>query len=196
MNSGRGEQTPVEPHEEPRFVVRLGDRKEAGEQPHQRVPVRLDFLIALHRHTHTGNHQKGAEDVKNPVEVMDQRDAHGDHGGTHDQGAQDAPEQHLVLVQAGYAKVGEDKQKNEQVVDAEGLFEQVAGEKHQRYFRPFVDVQADVEHHGQRYPQGAPQQRLADPDDVLATVKHTQIQGQHDQNENVERHPNPNRYVQ
>ena len=120
---------------------------------------------------------------------MDQRDAHGDHGGAHDQGAQDAPEQHLVLVQAGHAEVGKDQQEDEQVIDAEGLFEQVAGEKHQGHFLPFVDVQAGIEHQGQRNPQRAPQQRLAHPDDVLAAVKHPQIQRQHDQYENVERYP-------
>ena len=123
------------------------------------------------------------------MEVMDERNAHGDHGGAHDQGAEDAPEKHLVLIQARYAEVGEDEKEDEQVIDAEGLFEQVAGEKHQRHFLPFVDVQADVENHGQRNPQGAPKQRLAYPDDVLAAVKHPQVQGQHDQNENVERHP-------
>src|SRR5664280_569489 len=55
-----------------------------------------------------------------------------DEDGTHDQRAQDAPEQHVVLKVSRDAKIAEDEQKNEEVIDAKGLLDEVSRNELQR----------------------------------------------------------------
>ena len=58
--------------------------------------------------TYINKKQKAAHDVDNPVEFLNQRNARENEQGTHDQGAENAPEQHLMLVQIGDTKIAED----------------------------------------------------------------------------------------
>ena len=53
-------------------------------------------------------------------------DPQGDENCPHDQGADNAPEKDFVLVEGGDPEVGEDQEKDEHVVDAQGLLDQVA----------------------------------------------------------------------
>ena len=48
--------------------------------------------------------------------------------GAQHQRAEDAPEQHPVLVLRGHLEVGEDQRPHEHVVDRQALLDQVAGE--------------------------------------------------------------------
>ncbi len=62
------------------------------------------------------------------MEVGDEGGADADHGAAHDECAEDAPEEDAVLVAGGDGEGAEDHGDDEDVVDAEGFFDDVAGE--------------------------------------------------------------------
>ena len=74
-----------------------------------------------------GEHQERAEHVQDPVEPVDEGHAGEDEHQPQHQRAEDAPEQHPVLVLARHDEVAEDQRPHEDVVDAEALLDQVAG---------------------------------------------------------------------
>ncbi len=70
--------------------------------------------------------QEGTEDVEHPVEPFDQGDAGEDEDRPHHQRAEDAPEQHPMLVARRHLEVAHDQRPHKHVVDAEALLDQVA----------------------------------------------------------------------
>ena len=88
-----------------RAVVVVGDRQQPAQQAHapgsSRARSPASCVIS---HLDAGEDQEGAEEVDDPVEPLEQRGARQDHGRAHDQRAEDAPEEHPVLVLAGTRK--------------------------------------------------------------------------------------------
>jgi len=72
--------------------------------------------------------QQQAEEVEDPVEPRDERRADADHHAAHHQRAEDAPEEHAMLVHRRHAEVREDQRDDEDVVDAEAFLDDVAGQ--------------------------------------------------------------------
>ena len=60
------------------------------------------------------------------MEVGDEGGADADHGAAHDECAEDAPEEDAVLVAGGDGEGAEDHGDDEDVVDAEGFFDDVS----------------------------------------------------------------------
>src|SRR5690606_35075593 len=92
-----------------------------------------------------GEDKEGAEEVDDEVELVDEHARRGDEDGTHDERADDAPEEDAVLVGGGHGEGGEDQEENEDVIDAERLLDQVAGGPFEAFFAALEDVDADVE---------------------------------------------------
>ena len=80
----------------------------------------------------------------------------GDHDGAHDQRAENAPEQHLVLVLRRHREVREQQREHEDVVHAQRFLDQVAGEELQRLLRARVMPDAEIEQQRQRDPGDCP----------------------------------------
>ena len=99
---------------------------------HDRILVALELLVLLQRHAHAGDDEQRAEDVDDPLEPREQRRAEPDEQAAHDERAEDAPEQHAVLVLRRHGEVLEDQHDDEDVVDAERFLDQVAREERQR----------------------------------------------------------------
>ena len=152
----------------------------------------MDFLLALHDHLDAGEDQERAEDVDDPGELGDERRAQGDHDGPHDERAEDAPEQHLVLIHRRHREVGEQQREDKDVVHAQRLLDEVAGEELQRLLRAVEVPDAAVEQQRQRHPHDRPGDRLLEGDDVRLAVKDAEVQRQHRQHEHVETDPEPN----
>ncbi len=72
-------------------------------------------------------------------------DAEPDHDPAHDQRAKNAPDQHAMLRNGRNAEVGEDQNKNENVIDAERVFDEITGQKIERSVRAaqFPDQQIE-----------------------------------------------------
>ncbi len=179
---------------EPLAVHLLRNRHEPAEEADERVAVRVDLLLVLlGRHAHTGVDQEGAEDIDDPLKALDQGRTNQDHPAAHDQGADDAPEQHTVLVGRRHAEVREQQDEDENIVDAERVFDQVAREELDRLGLASPEIQADVEPQRQHNPDDRPGRRLAHGHGVGAPVEHAQVQGQQAQDDNQKRDPCPNR---
>ena len=131
----RGHADAVLAHEEfiPAIVRR--DRHEPLEPLHHRIALGMNLLLALHDHLDAGEDQEAAEHVDDPRELGDKRRARYDHDGPHDQRAEDAPEQHLVLIQRRHGEIGEQQREHEHVVHAQRFLDEIAGEELQRLGR-------------------------------------------------------------
>src|SRR3970040_1500566 len=85
-----------------------------------------------------------------------------DQGAAHYQRTDDPPEQHLVLILWRDLEIGEEKEEDEQVVDAQGLLDQIPGEPAQGDVGTVPEVHEDIEDKRQANPHGAPQERYVD----------------------------------
>ena len=155
--------------------------------------------------------QENGEEVQNPVELGDQLCPDTDHRTSEEQSANDAPEQHAVLVERRHREEAEDHRDHKDVVHAEGLLDDVAGQvllrRHRTAVRQPVDrvhhhakakplaVVGEVHEYGKRQPHGQPHGRpgegLLDADDMSIAVKDAQVQCQHQQDKRYECYPDP-----
>ena len=91
-------------------------------------PVLVGPLDALAGLGHGGVDEPGAEDVEDRREVLDEGGAGQDEDQAQHQGDDDARQQHLLLVGARHPEGGEHDDEDEEVVDAQRLLGDVAGE--------------------------------------------------------------------
>jgi hypothetical protein len=84
------------------------------------------------------------------VEPGEQRRARQDEDGAQQERADDAPEEHAVLVLAGDPEIAEDHQEDEQVVDRERVLDQVAGDELEPYLGAELPEQPGGEDPGER----------------------------------------------
>src|SRR5664280_1882372 len=110
----------------------LRHKEKFAKAAEHQVRFGIDLFVLLAKQFETAVDEDRAEDINEPVKAVQQRDARDDEDGTHDQRAQDAPEQHVVLKVSRDAKIAEDEQKNEEVIDAKGLLDEVSRNELQR----------------------------------------------------------------
>ena len=146
-------------HEEALPLEVLGDGHDLAEEADERVALRLDLRLAAQRQLEGGEDQERAEDVHQPVEAVQQRRARADEDAAHDQRAEHPPEEDAALVERRDPEHGEDQHEDEEVIDAEGLLDQIGGEELQRGFRPPPEVDAEVEKERHPDPDRRPQGR-------------------------------------
>src|SRR5690348_13957761 len=156
------------------------------------------FAMLPHQSNATVN-QDCAEDVHDPVKALEQRDTGKDKRGAHDDRAHHAPRQHSALMLLRYREVAEDQKEDEQVVDAERLLDDVAGEKLQgqlgvrprgmRHQMMPEEVDQDSERAGQSDPKSRPAQRFAKSDDMTLALEYAQVERQHHYYEQIEDEP-------
>src|SRR5712692_4734260 len=133
--------------------------------------------------------QKRAKQVQDPRKTLDQDYARANHGAAQNQRAQYAPKEHPVLVSGVDMEIREDQQKNEDVVYAEGFFNQVAGEKFEAGSAPVREENPDSKSYRQRHPCRAFERRLANRNRMGAPVEQPQIEQQDHRHANIERDP-------
>ena len=91
------------------------NRIKSADKPNDAVFLRVHF--GRHDdHFNPGGYQEGAKDVKDPMQPGDQGHTHTNHHPAHDQRAQNAPEQHAMLVFGGDQKVSENQGDDKDVV--------------------------------------------------------------------------------
>src|SRR5687768_15719601 len=102
-----------------RPMVLLGDREEPAREPENPIGAGIAFFGVHEEHLDPGEDQKRAEDPDDPVITMDQLRPEPDHRPAHPQRADDAPEEHAMLIYSRHTEVGEDQRDDENVVDAQ-----------------------------------------------------------------------------
>jgi len=108
--------------------VGIGHRDEAAEQPQDGVLLGVHRVAAGPREPEPGDDQQDAQQVDEPVRGREDGGARGDeHRAEHDR-AENSPEQQAVLVCRRHRERGEDQGEDEDVVDRERQFDEIAGE--------------------------------------------------------------------
>src|SRR5262249_26473703 len=108
----------------------------------------------------------------------------------------DAPEQDAMLVDRGNGEVAKDDQEDEQIIDGQRFFDQVASEEFDRFigarvrFVGMPEVPESPNSGGKQAshanPDDTPNRRLAHGDDVRPTLQDAQIEGEHEDDEYME----------
>src|SRR5512140_888979 len=126
----RGRHDPViNPDEETMPAVLGGDGPEPPEVAYEDVPLRMDLRFGLANHSKSGPDQEGPEQIFDPEESREEDRSDRDQRGPHDQRAENPPEEYAMLVLLRDLEIGEDDDEDEDVVDAQRLLDQVAGEE-------------------------------------------------------------------
>src|SRR6266540_2811316 len=112
------------------------------------------------------------------MESLDKRRAHENEDKAHDERAENAPEKYPVVQMRRDGKVGKDENKDEDVVHAERVFNEIAGKKLQSLVRAEFEIDADPERCRECNPGRAPEKRLFETDGMRFPVKDTQIYGE------------------
>ncbi len=89
------------------------------------------------------------------MKTRDQGDAEPNHDPAHHQRAKNTPDEDAMLRDGGNAEVGEDQNKNENVIDAERVFDEVTGQKIERSVRAAQFPDEQIEKKRKHYPDGA-----------------------------------------
>src|SRR5580700_9090729 len=133
--------------------------------------------------------QKNSQDIEGPFKSRDQSCASGDHRAAQDQRAHDSPEQQAMLVAGIDAKILEDQQKNENVVQAERFFDDVAGKKLQARSAAVRNENPNAKTKRKRNPCRALDRRFAQRNHTRAPVKQSQVERQEERDAGVEADP-------
>jgi hypothetical protein len=150
---------------------------------------RLDLVIRMRRHADAADDQEAAEDVDDPVELLEQIGSGADHDAAHDERADDPPEQYAVLVLRRHAEIREHHHEHEDVVDRQRLLDQPACQELQGDVRTAHIVETGIERERECDPECAEPRRFPRPDLVRLAVKHEEVQCQQEQHQHVEQHP-------
>ncbi len=123
--------TTLASYDEARAVVVVGHGHDPPCEAHDPHLVDVDLVVVagdgVAQQLEAGQQQDAAEHQEDPVEPVQGRGAQGDEDAPQDEGADDAVEEHPLLERLGDGEGGEQQHEDEQVVDAQGLLDQVAG---------------------------------------------------------------------
>ena len=179
----------------------------------------LHFLFFLgrarHQHAHTGEDEERTEHQEDPVVARHKLRTHADHRPTHHERAEDAPEQHAMLVHQRHLEVLEDQRDHEDVVHRETHLDDVAREELHRGQAAIVlqavdrvgreaeaqpvRVVREVHEAGERdrhdHRARGEEQCLAQRRRMRLAIEHAEVERQHDRDEQQESRPGPDHLV-
>src|ERR1700693_279444 len=89
----------------------------------------------------------------------------------------------------GHGKVAEDDEEDEEIVNAEGEFKQVAGCEFESGLAALPEKEQSSKNGGEHDPHGAPRQRLLRANHTAATGHHQKVEHQHSEREQIEENP-------
>src|SRR5216684_74728 len=112
---------------------------ESAASSHGGVFHRVHLMLSRKSQANSAVDQERSKQIKNPVEAFDQADPSKNKDAAHEQRSDDSPEQHASLVLLGNGEIAEDHEEDEEIVDAEGEFENVAGDEFQCDLAPLPE---------------------------------------------------------
>ena len=179
--SGVRANRPSEPREKLLAVEIWRDGKKFPHQPQHEVFFRPHHFLLGKKHFRAGKNEERAEDVKHPVELVDERRADGNHRAAHHQRAENAPEQQPVLEFQRHAEPGEDERDDEDVVERKRKLDDIAGGEGLGVRASAPENHREGKRHGQRDPQRAPRGGFPEFDGARAAVKRAEVQREKNQ---------------
>ena len=178
----RGQEFAVFADEEPVARLFLGNGDEPAEEADQRVLARL-VIAAPEGELDARVDEETAEQPHHPLVALDQLRPEEHEREPHDHGAEDAPEEHAILVLQRHTEVREDHREHENVVHRQRPLDEVAGQKLDRRLAAEPPPDEAVEGEGQGRPEDRPKGALAERRLVRLLVKDGQVEHQHHRHE-------------
>ncbi len=188
------------------FVVEVaGNGVNFTEESDHEVAVGANFFFAGEEDFQGGEDEQSPEDVNDPFEFSNKGNTGGDHKAAHDQRAHDAPEEGAVLIESGDGEEAEDQGDDEDIIEAEGHFDEVAGDELnggigsgfdggavESHVEPvvFIDKKGQpAEGEGEGGTEDGPAEAFADGDDVGFAVEYAEVDSEHDEDESNKSDP-------
>ena len=141
-------------------MVLGNDRDEAPEESQDGIALRVDLGVAAEEDAKSGQNEKGAEDVDDPMEPLEDDRSGRDEGGSHDECAENSPEEDPVLVRLRYREGREEENEDKDVVDRERFLDEVAGQEFEPLRAAELEEDPGVKGERERDPHRAPRERL------------------------------------
>ena len=141
-----------------------------------------------------GDDEQRAEDEQHPPELRDQRGAQPDEDRTQRESAEDAPEQHAVLVLQRNPEAGEEHRPDEHVVDAERLLDDIPRE----VLAELRGTEGCEHDHREGEAEADPHDRLGErlaAGRLVVVAVPVQVDREHHRDDAEERSPSPERNV-
>src|SRR5882762_1129188 len=123
------------------------------------------------------------------MKAAEQADAGEDEHGAQGKSAQNSPDQDPLLVLFGDAEIAEDEKENEEVIDAEREFDDIAGDELECRLLALPVVQESSERQSQGDPDGAADRSFSKRNSFFAPAEDAEVERQHEQDEGVEGDP-------
>ena len=146
--------------------------------PHQGVVLDVGILVAVLEELDPGEDQDRAEDQEHEREVGQQGGADRDEDRPQDQRQGDAQREQLVPVLGRDGERRHDDHEDEQVVDRQGLLDDVPGEVLRPVRRPGPRPEHEAEDDRHRDVEDRPAGRLLEPDGVRVAAADHQVEGE------------------
>src|SRR6185437_15029818 len=166
----------------------LCDREETPENPEHHILFRIDIRLAAPEQADAAVNQDRAKNVDDEFKALEQRYADQNKDQTHYQRAQHSPDQNFVLRVAGHAEVAEENQENEEVIDAQRLFDHISGHELEHGSVPMPQIHQAGKGRCQQHPENCPADRLPEAHRRTSTMQ-ANIQRQHGEDKQVEANP-------
>src|SRR3989304_2926048 len=177
-------------------MISGGDWEDLLEQSNEDVALRMNVhCLVLKCHLDSGEYQECAKDVKDPVELPDERHPDEYQQSSHQQGTDDSPEEDLVLVLCRHFEIRENHQEDEEIVDAQRFFDDEAREELESDLGTLEEVDTGIEEEGKEDPECAPKKRFLDLDFMRLLVEHPQVENKHENDKEIENRPEPGAVV-
>jgi len=143
------------------------------------------------KHSECSDQQENAEQVENKMKPLYQSDTAHDHDSAHDQGADDSPHQRSMLCHRWHAKVSKNQDKNEDVIDAQRIFDEVSSEKIEAGLRSFNVPNEPIKSKRYQHLQYAPLAGRTHAQFPPAVFETDKIDNQRDEDADVKSDPKP-----
>jgi MFS family permease len=157
-----GDAPAVLAREEASPVVVLAHGQHAAHHARGAALPGVQILVCAAQDPPGEHQQRRAEDVDDPVEALDQLDAHEDGETAHHEREHDAPEQQLAPLLVGHREGAEDEQEDEEVVERQRALDQVDGQVVDRTVSAVERPQWQGDRHAEHEPADAPGRALAE----------------------------------
>ena len=158
-------------------------------QAQQRILFRVNFAATLKKQPDSAIDEQEPEAVNDPVKPANQTYSGKNESRAHNDGADDSPEQHAMLLIVRQTEVAEDEKKNKKIVCAERELDHIAGGEFERRSAALGDIKNRRKSRGQRDPYTAPDKRLAQAGRLRVAIDNAEVEYQHGGDEYIEENP-------
>ena len=148
-------------------------------------------LVIGHQHLDPGQDQEHGKDIKHPVILRDNRRPKADHDAAQHDHAQDAPEQHPVLILARHREKSENQRDDKDIVQGQRLFHDKGCQVLRRFCWADLPPDKAGKAETQRDIESRHLEAFRNADLVVFLVKHPKVQHQQAENDCDKDKPHP-----